>query len=413
MKTLYIECKMGAAGDMLTAALLELVPEYRLREVVTKLQNIGLEGVEFSIEKVVKNGVLGTHATVKINGEEELEEVEGLNDGFVEPLLELEANAEKIDDHEHNTLEDISGIISKLRVSDEVKKDALAVYKLLAKAESNVHGEPVNQIHFHEVGNKDAIMDITAVCYLMNFIGAERIYASPINVGSGHVRCAHGVLPVPAPATEYLLRGIEYYQGDVAGELCTPTGAALLKYFAKEFGDMPEMTVEQIGIGCGNKDFEVPNCVRIYMGESEGNSFEDKILQLDANVDDMTAEEIGFAMDRLFDAGAREVFTSAVYMKKNRPGTMITVICSEDDKDDILQAFFKHTTTIGIRQKVCERYILKREIEVLKTSAGEVHKKSSTGYGCSKTKIEYEDLAKIALEKGISLREARELVEKN
>lgn len=436
MKTLYIECKMGAAGDMLTAALLELVPEYRLREVITKLQNIGLEGVDFSIEKTVKCGILGTHVSVKVNDqEEESLDVEYINENdeekddavdelalpvqdFIDPVVSDELHhqhhhdSENEHEHEHHSLEEVSEIISKLRVSDAVKKDALAVYKLIARAESHVHGVEVSQIHFHEVGEKDAIMDVTAVCYLMNFIGAERIVASPVHVGSGNVRCAHGILPVPAPATEYLLRGIPYYQGDIKSELCTPTGAALLKYFAKEFGPMPEMNIEQTGVGCGNKDFETANCVRIFMGESEGRTYEDRILELDANVDDMTAEEIGFAMDRLFDAGAREVFTSSVYMKKNRPGTLITVICTEDKKDEILETFFKYTTTIGIRQKVCERYILKRETEVLKTEFGDIRKKTSSGYECNRSKLEYDDVAKIALEKGISLREARELIEK-
>lgn len=441
MKTLYIECKMGAAGDMLTAALLELLPEEKRIEALNVLQNIGLEGVEFSLEKMIKCGIQGTHVHVHVNGQEE-ESIDAHHEDHhhdheehhhhhhdeeshehshnhthehhyheIEHEEQHEHSHEHHHHHEHHKMADVVAIVNQLKVPEVVKKDAIAVYNLIAEAESHAHGVEVDQIHFHEVGNKDAIMDVTAVCYLMHEIGAEKIIASPIHVGSGQVHCAHGIMPVPAPATEYLLRGIPYYQGEIKSELCTPTGAALLKYFARDFGPQPMMKIENVGIGCGKKDFESANCVRAFLGETVTVDNEDKIIQLDANIDDMTAEEIGFAMDRLFDAGAREVFSSSVYMKKNRPGILITVICSEDKKDDILQAFFKHTTTIGIRQKVCDRYILKREMSVVKTAIGDVRKKSSSGYGSSKSKLEYDDLAKIALEKKLSLREVRKIVE--
>jgi len=412
MKTLYFECKMGAAGDMLSAALLELLPEEKQKEAVKTLQNIGLEGVEFTTDKLAKCGIMGTHVTVKVNGEEEesLDEDQHHNHENYQHTQENHENHH----HKHHKLSDIVDILRILKLPEVVKQDAIAVYNLLAQAESHAHGVEINEIHFHEVGNKDAIMDIAAVCYLISLIGADKIMASPVNAGSGSVRCAHGILPVPAPATEYLLRGIPYYQGEIKSELCTPTGAALLKYFASDFGVQPMMKVKAVGIGCGKKDFPAANCVRAFLGEevsdSNGKS-EDKILQLDANIDDMTAEEIGFAMDRLFEAGAREVFTSAVYMKKNRPGTLITVICSEDKKEEIVKAFFKHTTTIGIRQKVCDRYILDREMSVISTPYGDIRKKTSSGYGSSKAKLEFDDLAKIALEKGISLREVRALAE--
>lgn len=399
MKTIYFECKMGAAGDMLTAALLELLPEDKQAEAIKALQNSGIEGVKFSTEKVVKGGIQGTHVSVIVNGQEE-------------ESIDAHDNHHHEHHHQHHKLSDISQIISKLNFSDQVKKNALEIYNLIAEAESHAHGVKVEEIHFHEVGNKDAIMDVTAVCYLIELIGADKILASPIHVGSGSVHCAHGILPVPAPATEYLLRGIPYYQGEIKSELCTPTGAAILKYFATAFVPQPMMKIENVGIGCGKKDFPAANIVRAFFGEEVSASMEDKIIEFDANIDDMTAEEIGFAMDRLFAAGAREVFTSSVYMKKNRPGTLITVICSEDKKDEILKTFFKHTTTIGIRQKVCDRYILKREMSVVKTPLGEVRKKTSEGYGSSKSKFEFDDIAKIALEKDLSLREARKLAEK-
>ena len=308
-----------------------------------------------------------------------------------------------------------------------VKMDAVAVYKLIAEAESNAHGMPVEEVHFHEVGTKDAIMDVVAVCLLMHEIDADKILASPIHVGSGQVRCAHGIMPVPAPATEYLLRGIPSYQGNIKGELCTPTGAALLKHFVTKFGPRPMMNVDNVGIGCGMKDFEAANCVRAFLGElykeeapenkeakvnKETKEDTDTVFELNANVDDMTAEEIGFACERLFDAGAREVFTQSVYMKKNRPGILVTVICDKASKEAVIEAFFKHTTTIGIREKECNRYILSRSFEKVSTDFGTVTTKTSFGYGSKKTKVEYDDAARIAVEQGITLREARESIRK-
>lgn len=415
MKTLFIECKMGAAGDMLTAALLELLEENQKQEAIEMLKNIGLEEVEFSSEKVSKCGIQGTHVHIHIHGQEEGDCIH-----HHEEHAEHEHSSEHHHEHHHH-LSHIVQTVSTLNLPEAVKQHTIEVYNLLAQAESHAHGVPVDQIHFHEVGEKDAIMDIASVCLLMNMINPEQIVASPVHVGSGTVHCAHGVLPVPAPATEYLLRGIPYYQGNIQSELCTPTGAALLKHFATSFGQQPMMTVEKVGVGCGKKDFPSANIVRVFLGESctattvssDSTNSGDTIIELDANVDDMSAEEIGFAMDRLLESGAREVFTSSVYMKKNRPGTLITVICTQDKKEQIIEQLFKHTTTIGIRQKICNRYIQKREMKIVATPYGDVRKKISTGYGNTKSKLEYDDLARIALEKGMSLRQVRKLVEQS
>ena len=399
---------MGAAGDMLTAALLDLLPEEKRYEALKALQAAAPHGVGISCKSVEKCGIRGNYVSVLI-------------DGCTEETV-CEHHHEH--HHEHHKMSDIVEIVGKMNIADKVKKDVIEVYNLLAQAESHAHGKKVEEIHFHEVGNKDAIMDITSVCYLMNLIGADSVFASPINVGSGFVHCAHGTLPVPAPATEYLLRGIPYYEGNIDSELCTPTGAALLKYYVKSFCPRPMMSISKTGIGCGKKDFETANCVRVFMGNvlNSANGFseyaeqevsdKDKVFQLDANVDDMTGEEIGFAIGRLFEAGAREVFTTAIYMKKNRPGSLISVICSNDKKNEIVKAFFKHTTTIGIRQKECRRYILERDIETVKTSAGEVRKKISQGYETKRSKLEFDDVEKIALENNISFREAKKMLEK-
>ena len=450
MKTLYLECGMGAAGDMLTAALLELMPDPEA--AVAELNGLGIPGVQFSKEAVSKCGIGGTHMTVKVHGEEESEEMFHHHHEHHDHLHEHEHDDESAchehhhdhehiheghehhhdhthehshehthghthehahehgDDghthHHHSSLHDIEHIVcGHLNIPDQVKQDVMAVYGLIAEAESHAHGVPVTEIHFHEVGTMDAIADITAVCLLMNKIAPDQVIVSPVHVGSGHVHCAHGILPVPAPATAYILNGVPMYGGAVKGELCTPTGAALLKHFATRFGDMPVMRTEAIGYGMGKKDFEQANCIRAMLGETEDAG--DSVLQLECNVDDMTAEELGFAMEAILAAGALEVYTVAAGMKKSRPGTILCVLCHEDAKETLVRVIFRNTTTIGVREHRCSRYTLKRSFETVQTPYGDVQKKLSSGYGVTREKYEYEDLARIAREQGLSLAEVR------
>ena len=379
MRTIYLDCGMGAAGDMLTAALLELIPNQDA--FVEELNGLGIPGIRFTAEKCEKCGIFGTHMKVTVLGEEE-------------------------DDHHHHHghLADIRGIVSGLPLPTIVKLDILAVYEEIAQAESHVHGVPVEHIHFHEVGTMDAIADVTAVCLLLHRLAPDKIIASPAHVGSGQVRCAHGILPVPAPATAYLLRGIPIYGGSIDGELCTPTGAALLKHFATEFGQMPVMKVQAIGYGMGKKDFPRANCVRALLGETEAPI--DEIVELRCNVDDMTGEAIGFALEQLLGSGALDAFTVPVGMKKSRPGVLITVLCREEKKEAMVHLLLKHTTTLGVREFPCRRYALSRTMEVVNTPFGPVRKKVSSGYGVRREKMEYDDLAKIAKEQHISLAEA-------
>ena len=255
----------------------------------------------------------------------------------------------------------------------------------------------------------DAVADITAVCLLMHRIQPEQVVVSPIHVGSGHVHCAHGILPVPAPATADILRGVPIYGGGVKGELCTPTGAALLKHFATDFGQMPVMRTRAIGYGMGKKDFTAANCVRALLGETEDQT--DLVCELSCNVDDMTAEAVGFAAERFFEAGALEVYTVPVGMKKSRPGTLICVICREQEREAMAAAMLRHTTTIGVRESLCRRYVLDRSIQTLETPYGPVRRKDSRGYGVVRSKYEFEDLARIAKEQNLSLAETRDLIE--
>ena len=396
---------MGAAGDMLTAALLEIVPDKD--KCVRELNAIGIPGVRFETAPSVKCGITGTHVSVKIDGVEE-----------ADLLSDAEHNYEHGHEHDHGhdhghhhhaSMADIEAIVSGLNIENTVKDDVLAVYRLIADAESRAHGMPVTEIHFHEVGTMDAIADITAVCYLVRAIAPDRVVVSPIHVGSGHVHCAHGILPVPAPATAYILRGVPIYGGRIRGELCTPTGAALLKHFANEFGDMPVMTISAIGYGMGNKDFEEANCVRVMLGETGRGT--DEIIELDCNIDDMTGEELGYAFEKLFTAGARDVFSTPITMKKNRPGILLSVLCSPSEKDSLIRAIFKYTTTIGIREKLLKRYVLDRSEDIELAEGVYVRRKEVSGYGVSRSKYEFDDLRKIADAKGISLREALMLVE--
>ena len=406
MRTLYLDCGMGAAGDMLTAALLELLPEPN--RFVDKLNTLGIPGVEFRREKAVKCGITGTHMSVLVQGEEEGAENHHHGHEHTHEHEHEHTHGHEHGHHHHSGMHEIEHIVADLKLPEKVEKDVLAVYGLIAEAESHAHGVPVSDIHFHEVGTMDAVADITAVCLLMNELAPDEVICSPVHVGSGHVQCAHGVLPVPAPATAFILQGVLTYGGGVKGELCTPTGAALLKHFVTRFGDMPVMKTRAIGYGMGKKDFETANCVRAMLGESEDKT--DTVLELSCNVDDMTAEEIGFAMDRLFEGGANEVFTVPIGMKKSRPGTLIRVMCKERDREKMLRLIFKYTSTIGVREAPTHRYILDRRTETVETPYGEIRRKISSGYGVSRAKYEYEDLAKIAREQGLSMEEVKKLL---
>ena len=395
MKTLYLECGMGAAGDMLMAALLELIPEKQA--FIEKMNALNLPGVRVEAQKADKCGITGTHIKVTVNGEEE-------------ESVDAHDHHEHHHDHEHDhhhhaSVADIEGIIDSLDVSDQVKSHARAVYALIAEAESQVHGHPVSEIHFHEVGTMDAVADVVGVCLLMETIGAEKVVASPVHVGAGHVHCMHGILPVPAPATALILSGVPTYGGQVQGELCTPTGAALLKHFVSHFGDRPVMVTEVIGYGMGKKDFEQANCLRAFLGECEGAM--EQITRLECNLDDMTGEDIGFAMEQLFKAGARDVYTQPIGMKKSRPGELLSVICLPEDAGKLAAVMMKHTTTLGIRRQDMSRYVLDRRIETVETSYGPVRVKTTSGMGVQRRKAEYEDLATLAELNQVSLETIR------
>jgi len=427
MKTLYLDCNMGAAGDMLTAALFELLPEGN--DFLERLNSTGIPGVVVTCEPSIKCGVTGSHISVTVNGEteesidahHEHEHGHGLGDEH-----EHEHDLEHDHDHHHHAsvhdhsddaghhhsstgMYEIRHIISNLNgLSDKVRKDVLEVYQLIAEAEGHVHNQPVDQIHFSEVGAMDAVADIVAVCMLMEELAPGQIAVSPIHVGSGQVRCAHGLLPVPAPATAYILRGVPIYGGSIRGELCTPTGAALLKYYAGSFGNMPVMTASAIGYGMGTKDFEAANCVSAFLGNTEDSA--DAVSEICCNLDDMTPEAIGFVQEILFKSGALDVYTVPIGMKKSRPGILLCCICSRAKCSILADLILRHTTTLGVRISESRRIVLGRSESVKETPFGPVRIKTATGNGIEKSKPEYDDVSKIAGDNDMTISDVMELI---
>ena len=431
---LYLDLGMGAAGDMLAASLFDLLSENEREEFLAEMNHAGLPDTLIKAEQVQKSGISGIHYRVQIHGEEELssdmhdhahehsheyghghEHQHGHGHEHTQELSHEHGHGHT---HEHHSMEEILSRVSALALPERVKQDITAIYRDIAQAESRVHGRPVNEVHLHEVGMLDAIADIASVSLLLYKLAPDRICASPITTGFGAVRCAHGILPVPAPATAILLEGMPTRAGQVEGELCTPTGAALIRHFAGSFGQAPEMVPLRTGYGMGSKEFSRLrlNCIRATLGlidESsrvgcEAAGATDEIIELACTVDDMTGEEIGFAVEELLRGGALDVWTSAVQMKKNRPGTIITVLCSEELRNAMIRLLFRHTSSIGVRETLHRRYILSRESGKKETAYGSIRTKTVSGYGTARSKAEYEDLASIARSSGLSLRDVRE-----
>lgn len=486
MKLLYLDCGMGAAGDMLGAALAELLPDDARDAFTSELNAAGIPGVHVSLDPSVKCGITGTHLTVTVNGTEEKE-------GGHSHSHEHSHHDHQHDhhhDHSHRSLHDIHHIIDDLKLPEAVRTDILAVYRLIAEAESKAHDKPVSEIHFHEVGTMDAIADIASVCLLLHKLAPDQIIASPIHVGSGQVKCAHGILPVPAPATAYILKDIPIYSGSIQGELCTPTGAALLKHFVTRFDQMPLMTPASTGYGMGTKDFPAANCVRAILGESfaenqpeqpacipaapastatpasatapastatsapaiapaptatpapaaapasEEAANTETICELSCNVDDMTGEDIAFAIEIFLQNGALDAFTVPCTMKKGRPGVLVTVLCKDPDQKQMTKLILQHTTTLGVRSAIKKRWVLSRtesetvipddvlanvtapnmpagsKTQELKTTGNDctIRSKTSTGFGITRNKYEHDDLEKIARTYGLTLAQVRALL---
>lgn len=382
MKILYLDCSMGASGDMLSGALLGLAPSPQ--DALEAFNAFGIPGVEFSVEDAVKGGISAWRLRVTVHGEEE-----GHGGRH---------------HHHHRRLGDVCGIIDSLAMKPDVKASVKEVYRSIASAEARAHGTSVEEVHFHEVGALDAIADVSAACWLMDAIGAAETVASPLNTGMGTIECAHGILPVPAPATAFLLEGMQSYSDGVTeGELTTPTGAALVRRFAKCFGARPPMTPLKTAYGAGSRDFARPNVLCAVLGEAV-----ESIEELVFNIDDMTGEAMAFAVDRIFEAGAKDVAVADVAMKKGRPGWTVTVLCGRSEKESVANAIFRHTSTIGFRERTCARRTAARR-EAAGGCGGRV--KVSEACGAVKCKAEADDAARIAISRGMAFDEAKKIIE--
>lgn len=394
MKTLYLECAMGAAGDMLMGALYELYPE---KERFLADMNALIPGVKLEAEGVTRQGIAGTHMRVDIHGQEEGHERRRMHDHHQDHH------------HEHRSLADIHAMIDAFPLPEAVREKARRVYGLIAQAEAEAHGVEAGEVHFHEVGALDAVIDVTGVCYLLYLLAPDAVCASPVTMGSGTVRTAHGLLPVPAPATAKLLTGVPVTAGDIQAELCTPTGAALLRTFAGSWGAMPDGVIQGCGHGCGTKDFPRANCLRAFLVDDLSRAEEpnDEVTELKANIDDMTGEALGLALERLLEAGALDVSYAPAAMKKNRPGVLLTCLCRPGDADRLAAEVLRHTSTFGVRRMDCRRYALAASMDAVETPWGTVPRKTGTGYGITKSKPEYGVLAEIAAERKVPLAAVR------
>ena len=313
------------------------------------------------------------------------------------------------DPHGHYHLKDIQRHIDRSALSAPARGRARELFERLAEAEAAIHEMPVERVHLHEVGAVDSIVDIVGAVFGMEWLGASRVVASPVNVGSGTVRCAHGVFPVPAPATARLLAGVPIYAGEVKSELTTPTGALLVTAYAESFGPLPEMRVSGIGYGAGDKDFPGhPNVLRLMVGESEAGRTTERILALECEIDDMNPQLFGPLMDRLYGAGALDVYYAAVQMKKNRPGTLVTVLARPEDREAISSLLFTETTTIGVRYHETERERLDRQVKAVETPFGPIRIKVATRAGrVVNAAPEFEDCARVAREHGLPIKDVQ------
>ena len=435
MRTLYLECGMGAAGDMLMAALYELLSPEQRAAFLEKMNGLGLPGVRVEAQGAASCGIAGTPLAVTVDGQEEgeLPDPEGHPHhvhSHEEACVHLhdahghdhEHGHEHVPGHDHShehghipghghghehahphhhaTPGHIGEIIDHLPLPEEVRSHAKAVYDAIAQAEAKAHGCPVGDVHFHEVGALDAVADVSGVCYALSLLAPDQVVVSPIHVGSGTVRCAHGVMPVPAPATAHLLTGAPIYGGTVQGELCTPTGAALLVHFAASFGPMPPMAVQAVGVGIGTKVFPQANCLRAFLGETAEGA-DGAILELTCNLDDMTPEALSFACAQLLEEGALDVYTIPGTMKKGRPGWVLTVLCAPGREEGLARAILAHTSTNGLRLRRCEKYFLSPQAETVDTPWGPVRIKRAEGRGVSHVKPEFDDVSALAKAHGL------------
>jgi pyridinium-3,5-bisthiocarboxylic acid mononucleotide nickel chelatase len=386
MKIAYFDCFAGASGDMIVGALIDAGVDFEFLK--KELKKLRLSGYRLRASKTSKSGLAAVKFDVELTEDHDSDHNHGRGHG-----------------RHHRNLEDIVNIIDGSGLSRSVKEKSKAVFGRLAVAEAKVHGCAVDEIHFHEVGAVDAIIDIVGAVIGLDALKAGEIRASRLHLGSGFVDCAHGRLPVPPPAVVELLKGVPAYSTDVKGELVTPTGAAILSTLAAGFGAFPDMRIEKTGYGAGFKDLSMPNVLRLVIGESEPLADQDRIRMIETNIDDMNPQFYEYIMEKLFAAGARDVFLTPIIMKKSRPGLVLSVLATEDRIEALIGILLRETTTLGVRiSDFRKRMILGREIVPLKTAWGEVRVKIRSVTETERTVApEYEDCKRIAREQGLPI----------
>lgn len=387
MKTLYFDCFAGASGNMILGGLIALgVDEKQLIEQI-KLLNISDFEIEFTT--VNKSGISAIHANVKVPHE-----------------------------HAHRHLHTIEKIINESGLSDKIKQRAIKIFTKLAEAEAKIHGIELNKVHFHEVGAMDAIIDVVGCCIGFEILGIEKFACSKIHVGSGFAKMAHGKFPIPPPAVAELLQGIPIYSTEIQGELCTPTGAAIISTLSEDFGELNDLNIEKIGYGAGTRDYEnFPNVIRLMIGETSDSRLKTQdsaLMLLETNLDDISPQILGFVMDRAFEFGALDCWFTPIQMKKNRPATMISILCEAEKRQKVTELLYVETTTLGIRVREIERECLERKIVKVQTQFGEIDVKIGFFNGKQVNAMpEFEQLKRIAVERNLPLKEVRKAVEES
>jgi uncharacterized protein (TIGR00299 family) protein len=378
-RVIYFDCFSGISGDMILGALVDLGVDAKL--IRKELKKINLKGYKLTSHQVKRNGITGTKINV-----------------VIDPLIEEGGQV--------RSFTDIKTLIVESNLSKKIKTDSIEIFRRIGTVEANIHGTSLEKIHFHEIGAIDSIIDIVGGVIGMSLLNIDLVFSSPLNIGEGLINCEHGVIPIPAPATLKLLEGIPCYSSGTKKELTTPTGAAFIGYFGNKFGSLPKMNIMKSGYGAGSNEIkEMPNLLRIVLGESIMPSKISTMKVIETNIDDMNPEFYDHIMNQLLIAGAVDVFLTAVNMKKNRPGTLLTTLVSNDKFDSVVRIILEETSTFGIRHYDVERIELKRENKLIKTPFGKVRVKVGSFYGSRLTvSPEYEDCKKIALKKGIPIK---------
>jgi hypothetical protein len=406
----YLDCFSGVSGDMVLGALIDVgLPLDSLRAA---LGSLAIDCGEIGADRVLRAGVSATKFRV---GPEQAHAHDDHHDHNHHHGHDHHHHDHgHHHDHHHHSLKEIAGAIERSALSRHGKDRAIRLFQRLGEAEAAIHDMPIEKVHLHEVGALDSIVDIVGAVHGMEWLGVDRIVASPLNVGSGTVECAHGTFPVPAPATARLLKGVPIYSGPIAAEMVTPTGALLVTEYADSFVPLPPMTVQAIGYGAGDRDFTAhPNVLRMLVGETASDAHVERIVVLECEIDDMNPQLFGPLMDRLHHAGAVDVFYSPVQMKKNRPGTLVTVIARPEQREALSSLLFGETTTIGVRYQEMMRDRLAREMRTIETPIGPIRFKVATRDGrVLNASPEFDDCARIAADRGLPIKEVQAMATK-